>query len=195
MKKGDDKLISSTTGIVVDYIIWYLSPLIEWNEQTQAIIFNCRCWAQYGEDGVTLKDIYFPETAPLGNILINRASGAKFIRVGINKTSGNCMMNYGSTLLPYEPFKEIVQSRTYGETPLYFQADVDEIARFKEMLLSESYIPQSPTYTNEVVNSPINVIWDRWGDTGVLKLTRNTDGLVTKNSCYKNTFWSYNYIN
>jgi hypothetical protein len=177
-KGGNDKLISGTTGIVIDNIGWYLSPLIEWNEQTQAIIFNCRCWAQYGEDGVTLKDIYFPATQPSGNILIDRASEAKFIRVGILKGAVNYMMNYGSTLLPYEPFKEIVQSRTYGGTPLYFQAN-DEITRFKELLLAESYIPQSPTYTDGVVNSPINVIWAD-GDTGVLTLTRNTDGLVTK---------------
>ena len=176
---GANRLIHPTTGIVVDYTGWYISPLIDWQTNSQAIVYNCRCWAQYAEDGVTLKEIYYPENALSGNILINRASGAKFIRVGLDKSAVNYMMNYGSTLLPYEPFKEIVQSRAYGGTPLYFQADVDEIASFKEMLLSESYIPQSPTYTDGVVNSPINVIWAD-GDTGVLTLTRNTDGLVTK---------------
>lgn len=177
-KGGANRLINNS-GLVVDYTGWYLSPLIEWGDNTQSIMTNCRCWAQYANDGITLVDIYRPTDIPTeNNTLINKANDAFFFRVGIALVRGNTMLNYGNVLLPYEPYKDIVTKRAYGETPLYFQANVDEVARFKEMLLSESYIPQSPTYTDGIINSPINVLWAD-GGTGRLTLTR-TNGLVTK---------------
>ena len=50
--------------------------------------------------------------------------------------------------------------------------------QIKEMLLSESYMPQSATYTDGIINSPFNIIWAN-GATGAITVTRNTDGLVT----------------
>ena len=50
--------------------------------------------------------------------------------------------------------------------------------QIKEMLLSESYMPQSATYTDGIINSPFNIIWAN-GATGAITATRNTDGLVT----------------
>lgn len=171
-KGGANRLINETTGVVINATAWYLSPLIDWQTNTQAIIYTCRCWAQYAEDGATLKGIYYP-TGVQSNLLIEKATDAKYIRVGLGVGVGNCMMNFGNTLLPFEPYVETVLNRIYGNTPIYFNP------LFKDMLLSESYIPQSPTYTDGVVNSPINVIWVD-GDAGTLTLTRNSDGLVTK---------------
>ena len=50
--------------------------------------------------------------------------------------------------------------------------------QIKEMLLSESYMPQNATYTDGIINSPFNIIWAN-GATGAITVTRNTDGLVT----------------
>jgi hypothetical protein len=66
----------------------------------------------------------------------------------------------------------------YSETILESQLGISATSVFKEMLLSESYIPQSITYTNDLINSPISVIWAD-GDSGVLTLTRDLNDLVT----------------
>ena len=50
--------------------------------------------------------------------------------------------------------------------------------QIKEMLLSESYMPQSATYTDGIINSPFNIIWAN-GATGAMTVTRNADGLAT----------------
>ena len=50
--------------------------------------------------------------------------------------------------------------------------------QIKEMLLSESYMPQSATYTDGIINSPFNIVWVN-GATGVMNITRNLDKLVT----------------
>ena len=43
-KGGKDRLINQTTGVVVSYAGWYLSPLMDWGTgNTQSIITNCRC--------------------------------------------------------------------------------------------------------------------------------------------------------
>lgn len=49
----------------------------------------------------------------------------------------------------------------------------------KDMLLSESFMPQSATYTDGLINSPFNVIWAD-GATGSITVTRNSDNLATK---------------
>lgn len=178
-EKGGANRLVFQNGSITTSTGWFASPLIEWNDSNRAIITNCRSWAQYASDGVSVKSVFYPVTAQAGTILIEKNVDAVFFRVSLLNGAGNHMLNFGPTLLPFEQFKETVSERVYGETPIYFNPITDEVARFKEMLLSESYIPQSPTYTDGVVNSPINVIWAD-GDTGVLTLTRNTDGLVTK---------------
>lgn len=172
-KGGENRLLDSLTGAVITYTGWYLSPLIKWGDNDSAITSECRCWAQYGSDGKTMINIYFPAVAPVGSVIIDREIGASYIRVGATMSHLNVMMNFGVTLLPYEPFRNTISESEYNGSPILFNPP------FQDMLLSEAYYPTSPTYNDGILDSPVAVKYSD-GDSGTLTLTRNTDLFVTR---------------
>lgn len=173
--RGENDTVINESGVLIPAVNWYTSPPIQWGEETQAIINKSRSWAQYDASGNVTSNWYNSSTSSIEQTLIKDSSATYFRTSTMNNVKDAVMVNYGDVPLPFGNF--YLEITDVGGVPVKTYLSSDE--RIKEMFLSESFIPQSVTYTDGLIDSPFNIVWAD-GATGTVTMTRNSNNLATK---------------
>ncbi|MGV6945051.1 hypothetical protein [Sphingobacterium kyonggiense] len=170
---GEFGKVLNNAGVIVNSVDWYTSPPIPWGDQTQAVILS-RAWAQFDINDNVVSN-WFNSSSTVIEQSLTKSENAVYFRTSVGMTSRETARgNFGATLLPFEKYYN--KPYTVYNTPVY--ANMEPKEYLKEMFFSEAFQPQSATYTDGVINSPFNVVWMD-GNSGVITLTRNTNGSVT----------------
>lgn len=166
-------------GTLASNASWFTTEFIKWDENSDYAIFSrLRSCAQYDENKLLISDsIYYPDTEQFDE-QIHKHTGAKYFRISfIAELSANVRGNFGVELLPFEPHIKLASKVKYNINDVY--ANENLITRIKRMLMSEEFELINATYTDGLIDEPVQIKWAD-GFNGQLTFDRNTFGSVIK---------------
>lgn len=171
-----------TNGNIIASTGWYVTPLIRWDGETSLLCQRYRLSCQYDAAGKFVAGSYNITSSGSTelNITVNKASGAVYMRMMLPMTNKDISMIVTGTVMPspYVPFKQVVSTDLNGGATVFApNVSIDE--KLEGWVLSESFkLTSTPTYTNGMLNSPIDVQYPD-GGTGTVNFTRNSFGSLT----------------
>lgn len=171
-----------TNGNIIASTGWYVTPLIRWDGETSLLCQRYRLSCQYDASGKFVSGSYNITSSGSTelNITVNNASGAVYMRMMLPMANKDISMIVTGAIMPspYVPFKQVVSVDLNAGTTV-FEPNVSIDEKLQGWIFSESFkLTSVPTYTNGMLNSPIDVQYPD-GGTGTVNFTRNSFGSLT----------------